>query len=164
VATDNSLLAVAAALGAAAYLLAQDTADAASDDSTVSNSNGFAINNPGNIEYSSANNWVGQTGQHNGYVVFDTLANGVRAMGILLGNYYAAGATTITAIISRWAPPANNNTPAYIAAVAAQMGDDANEPLSWPQDEVPMIQAIAMHENGYNNMADADVQSYLVSS
>ena len=162
---DNTLLVVAIALGAAAFLLAEDNANASSGAPVTSgsNNNGFAINNPGNIKWSSANNWQGQIGQQNGFVVFDTLANGVRALGILLTNYFSQGYQTITAIITHYegGDTVNNNIPAYITNVSNDVGEPADSILSWPQDEVALIQAIAHQENGYNNMADSDVASYV---
>ena len=51
---------------------------------------GIANNNPGNIMYSAANNWVGQVGQDaGGRVIFDTPADGLRAMFKLLKTYQA---------------------------------------------------------------------------
>jgi hypothetical protein len=163
--SSNIGLVVAALLGGAAYLFADDTASAQSSGAPVSGgssgNNGFGINNPGNIRYNSANNWVGQTGQQNGFCVFDTLAHGVRAMGILLTKYYEGGLTTVTQIISKWAPSSENATGAYITDVAQRVGTAPDEPLSWPNDEVAMIQAIAYHENGFNPMQDSDVEGYI---
>lgn len=156
---NDSLLVVAALLGAAAYILSEESASAGSAGS--SGVNGFAINNPGNIRYNAANQWQGQTGSQNGFCVFDTLADGVRAMGILLTNYYQSGLQTITQIISKYAPASENDTDAYILDVSNRTGDSADEPLQWPDDEVSLIQAIVWHEQGNNPMSDADVQGYI---
>lgn len=167
-ANENALLVTAGLLGIAAYLFAENAQSAPSDGSTPvsgSNNNGFAINNPGNIKWSAANNWVGQTEQQNGFCVFDTLAHGVRALGILLTNYFNAGYTTIANMITHYegGDTTNNDIPAYISAVSQSVGEDASAQLSWPQDEVSMIQAIVYHENGSNPMSDADVQGYIGS-
>lgn len=160
---NDALLIVAAMLGIAAYLFAEEDADAAPGSTGVSG-NGFAVNNPLNLRFIASNPFNGQTGQTaQGIGTYDTLSNGVRAAGMELTDYYNRGLTTITQIVSTWAPPFENNTAAYIANVAASMGDDADEPLSWPNDEVPLIQAMARQENGYNNMADSDVQTYINS-
>jgi hypothetical protein len=39
------------------------------------------------------------------------------------------GLRSIRQIISRWAPPVENNTNAYVRAVAADTGLDADQPL-----------------------------------
>ena len=79
-------------------------------------------NNPGNIRFSSANPWRGQiagaVSSPPGFVVFDSLENGYRALMILLQNYISGGFNTIEKIITRYAPPAENNTQAYINFVA----------------------------------------------
>lgn len=125
--------------------------------------NGFAINNPLNIRYLTTNAFNGQIANHNGYGQYDTLSNGVRAAGKQLTSYYNGGQTTVAQIVNKWAPSTENDSGAYISDVAQRMGVDSNEPLSWPGDEVALIQAMAYHENGYNNMTDADVQTYIAS-
>jgi hypothetical protein len=51
---------------------------------------GIQNNNPGNIAYTAANQWQGQVGQDShGFVIFDTPANGLRAMFKLLKSYQA---------------------------------------------------------------------------
>jgi hypothetical protein len=160
-ANADRYLVVAGILGIAAYILATEESEAAQSNGGSTVMKGFAINNPGNIRYLSANAFRGQTGNSGGYGVYDTLADGVHAMGEELTKYYNSGLTTVTQVISTWAPSNENDTQAYIQDVSSRMGVDPNEPLSWPQDEVPLIQAIAWHENGYNNMSDADVQSYI---
>jgi hypothetical protein len=163
---SNIGLVVAALLGAAAYLFAQDTEakDSGSGGSGGAPvSNGFGINNPLNIRYLATNAFNGQTGNHNGYGIYSTLALGVRAAGLELTSYYNRGLTTVTQIVSTWAPSSENDTASYISDVANRMGVGPTEPLAWPQDEVPLIQAMAYHENGYNNMADSDVEQYISS-
>lgn len=173
--SDNRLLAVAALLGAAAYIYAtRDVSAAESDQSTATGTqlsgNGFAINNPLNIRYLARNAFNGQTGNHNGYGIYSSLSLGVRAAFLQLSQYVASGLDTVTAIVTKWAPPFNadgsvaNNTDAYISDVSSRMGVDAAEPLSWPSDATDLIQAMAWHENGYNNMTDSDVESYIATA
>jgi hypothetical protein len=154
-ANNNALLAVAALLAGAAYLLVEEPANADTGDSgDASVSNGFGINNPLNIRYLSANAFNGQIGNHGGYGEYDTLQNGVRAGGLELDSYYRRGLNTITKIVSTWAPSTENNTGSYITDVSQRMGIAPSEPLSWPEDKVDLIQAMAFHENGYNDMSD----------
>jgi hypothetical protein len=164
----NTFLVIAGLLGAAAYLFAEDPADAATLDSGSGDtgapvSNGFGINNPLNIRYLASNAFRGQIGNHNGYGQYDTLENGTRAAGLQLTAYYNRGLTTPTQIISTWAPSSENDTGSYISDVSGRMGVAASEPLAWPQDEVSLIQAMAFHENGYNNMSDDFVASAIAS-
>ena len=82
-------------------------------------------NNPGNIRRVQGTPWVGEiipTPWVPGFVVFDTLENGYRAMFILLNSYLARGYNTIEKIITRWAPPTENNTAAYINFVSSYTG------------------------------------------
>jgi hypothetical protein len=162
-------LGVAAVLAAAAYILT--TQDVQAEDSSGGNvsgagnsSNGFAINNPLNLRYLSSNAYNGQTGNHNGYGVYSTLAAGVRAAGLQLSKDVQGGMTTLSDLITSWAPPSDNNdTAAYISDVSGRTGIAPSEPLAWPEDQVDVIQAMAYHENGYNPMSDSDVESYVAS-
>jgi hypothetical protein len=169
VASDDTFLVVAALLGIASYVLVVDQANGQdTGDAPVSGSggsqNGFAANNPLNLRYIATNPFNGQTGKTStGIGIYDTLSNGVRAAGLQLTAYYNRGLTTITQIISTWAPASENPTSQYIANVANAMGDDANEPLSWPDDEVSLIMAMAQQETGNNTMTAADVASYIAS-
>ena len=53
-------------------------------------------------------------------------------------------------MISRWAPPVENHTEAYIRAVAADTGIDPDEPLDTldPATMIPLAAAISRVENG----------------
>ena len=55
-------------------------------------------------------------------------------------------------MISRWAPPNENNTNAYVDAVARFMGVGAGEEIDLLSDHrnllERMVQAITLHENG----------------
>lgn len=80
-------------------------------------------NNPFNIRYNSANNWIGQIGSDGAFCVFDTMVHGIRAGGILLRNYLKQGNNTISKILTKFAPASdNNNTSKYIADVEKMSG------------------------------------------
>jgi len=85
-------------------------------------------NNPGNIRYNANNNWVGQIGKdYRGFVIFDNLNNGTRAVFRLITNYIQNGHNTIEKILYRYAPPQdNNNTERYILNVSGWMGPGYN--------------------------------------
>ncbi|WP_371329233.1 hypothetical protein [Klebsiella quasipneumoniae] len=112
---------------------------------------GVRNNNPGNLEASSSNPWIGQTGSDGRFAKFETPAHGIRALGRNLISYQRQGIDTVGEIINRWAPPSDNNdTAAYIKAVCAQLGVTANQPLdaSNPDTLQALCAAIIKHENG----------------
>lgn len=112
---------------------------------------GVRNNNPGNLEASSSNPWVGQTGSDGRFAKFETPEHGIRALGRNLISYQRQGIDTIGEIINRWAPPSDNkDTDAYIKAVCAQLGVTANQPLdaSNPDTLQALCAAIIKHENG----------------
>ncbi len=90
-------------------------------DSIVSTIRGIRNNNPGNIKYNAANNWQGQTGQDSaGFATFDTEANGVRAIAVILKNYsHHYGLNTVDGLIRRWSA---TDQAAYVANVSAALG------------------------------------------
>lgn len=114
---------------------------------------GIRNNNPGNIEYNGTQ-WRGlATPPSDGrFCVFTAPEWGIRALSVLLRNYQRKyGINTIRGVIMRFAPTNENNTVAYIAAVARVLAVDADEPLEWcKNDEIlaDMVQAIIKHENG----------------
>lgn len=109
---------------------------------------GIRNNNPGNIVAADNNPWQGQTGSDGRFAVFSDPRYGIRALAKTLQTYRARyGLTTVAGIITRWAPPAENNTRAYIASVCQDTGKGANEPLSLG-DYPALIAAIIKHENG----------------
>ncbi|EKN4228987.1 hypothetical protein PXM05_000124 [Escherichia coli] len=117
----------------------------------IGDTRGIRNNNPGNLEASSSNPWVGQTGSDGRFAKFETPEHGIRALGRNLISYQRQGIDTVGEIINRWAPPSDNNdTAAYIKAVCAQLGVTANQPLdaSNPDTLQALCAAIIKHENG----------------
>lgn len=104
-------------------------------------------NNPGNIRYSASNNWQGQKGQSGGFVVFDNVANGLRAMVKLLATYRSIGVNSIAEIVNRYAPPTENNTASYISFVTNATGYSAGAILS-PEAMPTVIAAMVKFEQG----------------
>ena len=110
---------------------------------------GFRINNPLNIRYSSANNWKGQTGQQSGFCVFDTPENGIRAAMVNLKSYRKQGVVTIGDIVSRWAPPTENNTQNYIDFVCKKLGANISDEVEQDaQSYIALLQAMCIMEIG----------------
>lgn len=118
-------------------------------------------NNPGNLRLGA--NWQGAVpGLDSSFVTFDSPTSGIRALAVLLRNYQARyGLTTIRQIITRYAPSSENNTGAYIAAVAGSMGLSPDLPVDLSDDDTlsRLVAAIIKHENGRNIYSAADILS-----
>lgn len=82
-------------------------------------------NNPFNIRYNPANDWIGQIQPKNGFCQFNNLYNGYRAFARLMSNYRRLGLCTIRAFIERYAPKSENNTEAYIDYVSTKLFHNA---------------------------------------
>ncbi|MCC7330303.1 MAG: structural protein [Gammaproteobacteria bacterium] len=124
--------------------------------------------NPGNIRWSAANNWKGQTGQDaGGYAIFEGIPGisapwGVRAMGRVLGNYVARGDVTVRRIIARWAPAGDgNDTGAYVAAVSRRLALAPDVPIPWPARRLDLVRAIIWHECGVCPFTDGQLAEWL---
>lgn len=87
---------------------------------------GLRNNNPGNIRYNPHVRWQGEVPvaakQDRSFAEFTNIEYGYRALLKLLKNYRTLqGLRTIEEMISRWAPPSENDTEAYINAVCRDM-------------------------------------------
>lgn len=109
---------------------------------------GFRNNNPGNLR--TGISWQGATGENKGFVVFENMAYGIRAAGtVLINNISSEGNDTIRKLITKYAPPSENNTDAYINAVSGSTGIDPDATLDTSNDTITaMLHAIFEHENG----------------
>lgn len=115
---------------------------------------GVRNNNPGNIDYNPANKWQGQLPPNPAlekrFVRFDSPENGIRALGKLLQTYQNKHCLdTVRKIINRWAPPVENDSGAYVRAVATKIGvlPDQTITLKDPRTLSLLVQAIIHHEN-----------------
>lgn len=108
--------------------------------------------NPGNIRLSKVfYRGEVQPSQDAAFKQFSSMEWGYRAMFVLLDTYARRyGLNTIRGMISRYAPPSENNTEAYIAAVCEWTGIAADEVLDTRsrQDMVPIVVAMSRIENG----------------
>lgn len=98
-------------------------------------------NNPGNLR---------PQGSSTGFQQFATPEDGLAAMDKNLQAYHGKGINTINGLINRWAPPSENNTPAYVSDVSKRLGiaPDAQIDLSNPIVRHALTTAITLHENG----------------
>jgi len=113
---------------------------------------GLRNNNPGNLRaLPNGQTWKGQSGVNKGFVQFENLELGIRALLIDLSNKYKRGLNTISKIISVYAPPSENDTSNYIATVSKITGLGANEIISDFSNKLNQLAlAIIYVENGGN--------------
>ena len=122
----------------------------------MSEPRGLAINNPTNIRIVKGQTWVGQTPLQadKDFVSFRTPEYGYRAAKRIIMNHYVHGLTTVASVITHWAPPNENNTAAYIAAVDARLGVKSDTPLDLPAQLPELLHAITIQEQGCCPYAD----------
>ncbi|HBO4005822.1 TPA: structural protein [Pseudomonas aeruginosa] len=109
--------------------------------------------NPGNIRHAKGTRWQGMSANQNdsAFVQFTGPQWGIRAIARTLITYQDKHALrTIRQIISRWAPPSENNTESYIRQVAARVGvaHDARIDVYDYRTMRTLVEAIVRHENG----------------
>jgi hypothetical protein len=119
---------------------------------------GVRNNNPGNIERGQP--WQGlakpvdMTEAQKTEARFDVFRApewGIRALARTLITYQDRySLNTVQGIIGRWAPPGENDTGAYIAAVAGAVGVSSADPIDVHgyRDARSLVAAIIAHENG----------------
>lgn len=112
---------------------------------------GIRNNNPGNIRISDTP-WHGKliASKDPEFETFDAPVDGIRAMARILETYFDEyGLSTVTSIITRWAPPNENNTHAYIRAVCESTGFEPDAVLTPDADTLgKLVPAIIRQENG----------------
>lgn len=125
----------------------------------------YTRNNPLNIRYSEKNQWLGQTGEHNGFCVFSEEKFGWRAAFVLLKNYYKKGFRTISQIVHRFAPASENPTSSYVQFVSDKLQQfgyeaygvefkDAQLDLGNDMVVVDLLVVMSMFESGQKCQSD----------
>ncbi|MCG5241412.1 structural protein [Azospirillum doebereinerae] len=112
---------------------------------------GIRNNNPGNLRHGDP--WQGLSDRQpdTAFCTFEDPIYGLRAlMKVLLAYRTKHKLRTIAQAIARWAPPNENDTPAYIATVARRCGVDQDAAVDWSEPKLLalMARAIVTHENG----------------
>lgn len=128
----------------------------------INQTRGERNNNPGNIRFDSRWTWQGQIGKDkDGYLLFDTVENGIRAIGKDLLSKFSRGLNTVRKIIEVYAPSFENNTEAYISAVSRSLGveDSAVIDLYKTGTMQAFITAIIKHENGRVSYSSSVINS-----
>lgn len=128
---------------------------------------GIRNNNPGNIRW--GDDWKGLVPQakrtDKSFCQFIEIKWGIRALAKVLLNYRKrpglpgvgnSGIDTVKEIISRWAPPNENDTNAYIQSVAKACGVKPDAPIDLMDKELmlKLVKAIIQHENGVQPYTD----------
>jgi hypothetical protein len=117
---------------------------------------GIRNKNPGNIKLGT--NWDGLAKEQTDpvFCIFDEAVMGIRAlMRILLVYRFHHKKTTIDDIISRWAPPSENDTKAYVDFVAKKMDKKPLDELDNSiEDYLPLVKCIIQMENGMQPYED----------
>ena len=111
---------------------------------------GLRNNNPGNIRHSPANDWLGMSSAQSdpAFVQFTHARYGVRAIGRILTSYNRRGVHTIAGLIGAWAPTTENDTSAYVRAVARALAVDPDRTIDVKASLPRLAAAIIKHENG----------------
>jgi hypothetical protein len=81
---------------------------------------------------------------------YPDMQTGLQQMDANLASYGKQGVNTLTGVISKWAPPNENNTQAYIQDVSQRLGINPTQPidLSNPAVRQAISTGIMLHENG----------------
>jgi hypothetical protein len=81
---------------------------------------------------------------------YPDMQTGLKALDDNLASYGKQGVNTLSGVISKWAPPNENNTQAYIKDVSQRLGISPNQKidLSNPLVRQSLSTAISLHENG----------------
>lgn len=113
---------------------------------------GIRNNNPGNL-IRTASDWIGKVpfaqSTDSQFEQFTHVEYGLRAMAYDIIGDISKGKNTLTALITEYAPPSENDTAAYINSVSNQTGVGANDTIPLSVDTlVAIMQAKIVVENG----------------
>lgn len=124
---------------------------------------GIRNHNPGNIRHGA--NWQGLNPDCRkidpAFCVFNTPVAGIRALAKVLINYKKIhGLNTVRQIVSRYAPPNENQTSAYIQSVAKQLGVYPDTVIDIEERGIltVFIKAVIRMENGIQPYSDETIQ------
>lgn len=124
---------------------------------------GIRNNNPGNIRHGA--NWQGLNPDGRNidpaFCVFNTPVARIRVLAKVLINYKKIhGLNTVRQIISRYAPPNENQTTAYVQSVSKQLNVQADEVIDIEERGVltVFIKAVIRMENGIQPYSDETIQ------
>ena len=124
---------------------------------------GIRNNNPGNIRHGESSLVLNPDARNidSAFCVFTAPVYGIRALAKVLVNYKRIhGLNTVRQIVSRYAPPNENQTTAYIQSVAKQLGVYPDTVIDIEERGVltVFIKAIIRMENGIQPYSDELIQ------
>lgn len=130
---------------------------------SLAQARGIRNHNPGNIRKTSTQ-WQGMAVEQpdKSFVTFATPEMGIRAMARVLMTYQNVhGIRRVEDFIKRWAPPNENNTSAYVKAVAKDMGVGPIQLISIRKEAtmLSLLKAIIKHENGSQPYTDEQLKA-----
>lgn len=135
---------------------------------------GLTVFNPFNLEINPNFKWIGEIQTtHPPFCQFDTIEHGLRAgYKDLITAYFRHQRTTIRAIITPFAPPSENDTEAYVRAVAAEVGLTPgqeipiihDQPLDQQSVFIDLGAAIIHHEQGQQPFTDEQLIQAIVDA
>lgn len=114
-------------------------------------SRGSKNNNPLNLVHDPSNRWVGLVGNDGRFCCFDSVQHGFRAAFITIHSYMVVhGLDTVAQIITRWAPPSENETSKYIEFVCHRMKCPPNKVVDFfsREEMCDLLAAMTKIESG----------------
>ena len=119
--------------------------------------------NPLNIRRNPANSWRGLRSEQEDpdFCQFLSMTLGLRAAIKLLQNYIKGGHNSVRKIITRWAPPSENDTEMYIHHVCTLTGiapDTVLHNARWTIYH--LVKAMAYMESGYKVTDEAFCEAW----
>lgn len=110
---------------------------------------GIRNNNPLNIKWSANNNWRGQKGCNEGFVVFTEQKYCFRAARRIISKYISRGVDTMMEIIAVWSPDGEKIVNNYVNYVSSHSHIPKNKILSAnDHDMIIMLYWMAKFECG----------------
>lgn len=108
-------------------------------------------NNPGNLVF-NGEKWLGSCGTYRVFIKFNDVEYGLRALIIVLLNYTRYGFNSVRLIVTRFAPPHENDTEAYISYVEKHLieaGLSCTDITFGSDAFVLVCQCISRYETGF---------------
>lgn len=123
---------------------------------------GVRNNNPTNI-IKTKNLWKGEIPHEYNtdkrFKQFYDYTHGIRAGIVNLQYYYRKGFKTVRQIITKWAPPSENDTESYIKYVSGRLGVSDNTALGNDKYTIrKLLEAIITRENGKLYLTGTDFE------
>lgn len=121
---------------------------------------GIRNHNPGNIRKGEKWKGLSEHQTDSSFCVFVSPEYGIRALAKVLLTYYKKyQLNTVKKIISRYAPPNENETESYIKSVADMLGVLPDEVIDLSSVAVlaVLLRAIIRHENGEQPYSDEQI-------